>query len=112
GGLAGEGAQPPNKACDLCSSRTGIRVCLVENDEPQRSTGKELKVLLTRQEQLELVCIGNQDPRLALADLLLPPTLLRRNNVFIIRAAAPEGLNESVAALSFGQVPHSCLAES
>ena len=76
-----------NEARDLRAGRARVRVGLVEDDERQRGAGEQLEVLLAREQQLELVCVRDQDPRLALADLLLARALLERDDVVIVRCA-------------------------
>ena len=63
-GCPTEHSQPPDQAGGLRAERTGEGVGLVEHQEVQPRIGEELDVLLPRQQQLELLDVGEQDARL------------------------------------------------
>ena len=57
--------QAADQARRLGALRAGERVRLVEDEEVEPGVGEELDVPLARQQQLELLDVGEQDPRLA-----------------------------------------------
>ena len=59
-----ERAQAPDEAGRLGAQRAGERVRLVEYQEVEPGPGEQLDVLLTRQQQLELLDVGEKNPRL------------------------------------------------
>ena len=59
-----ERAKPPDEAGRLGSQRSAERMRFVEHQEIEPRPGEELDVLLPRQQQLELLDVGEQDARL------------------------------------------------
>ncbi len=60
-----ERAKPPDEAGRLRPQRAGERVRFVEHHEIEPGAGEELDVLLPRQQQLELLDVGEENPRLS-----------------------------------------------
>ena len=57
-------AKAPDEACGLRSERARERARFVEHQEVETRIGEQLDVLLAGEEQLELLDVGEQDPRL------------------------------------------------
>ena len=60
-----ERAKPPDEAGRFRPQRAGERMRFVEHEEVEPGAGKELDVLLPRQQQLELLDVGEQNARLS-----------------------------------------------